>query len=162
MRVRHVGQDELHRLRQLRLQALLDAPQAFGRRYEEEADREPNEYLSWVMDGSTLVAEDDTGWHGLAVIQPDRQEPSVCHLLSMWTEPAWRRQGLGRMLVEAGVAWASEQKAGSVRLGVVEDNQTAIELYQHLGFQPTGEREPLRSDLAKWVVFMSLDLATDA
>jgi ribosomal protein S18 acetylase RimI-like enzyme len=159
MVVRRVREDELDRLKELRLRALLDAPGAFGRRHEEEAGRDPGEYSGWVKEGCTLVAEDDSGWHGLVAMAVDRDDPSQCHLLSMWTEPASRGRGLGRMLVEAGVNWARETGAARVRLGVVEDNWAAIRLYQEAGFAPSQEREPLRSDPSKCVMFMTREIA---
>jgi ribosomal protein S18 acetylase RimI-like enzyme len=162
MLVRRVREDELDRLRELRLRALLDAPGAFGRRHDEEAGRGPEEYRGWVTDGSTLVVEDDKGWHGLVAMLVDREDPSLCHLASMWTEPAYRGQGLGRMLVEAALSWARVIGAVRVRLGVVEDNWPAIHLYEQAGFEPTAEREPLRSDPTKSVVFMARDCAGDA
>lgn len=52
----------------------------------------------------------------------------------MWVAPAYRRQGLGRRLIEAVIAWAETRGAEGLELGVVEGNVPAIALYQKLGF----------------------------
>ena len=49
-----------------------------------------------------------------------------------------------------------------LRLGVVDGNSAAVRLYQQTGFEPTGEREPLRSDPSKTVMYLSLVLSEDA
>src|SRR5262245_6085870 len=152
MRVRAVRSDEVDRLRDLRLRALQDDPGAFGRRYEDEAGREPSDWLRWVTLGTTFVA-DDGGWHGLDGVVLDPEDASICHLGAMWVAPSQRGRGLGDRLLAAGIDWAREAGAASIRLGVVAGNASALGLYRRAGFEPTGEREPLRSDPTKSVVF---------
>lgn len=54
---------------------------------------------------------------------------------SVVTDPAFRRQGLGRKVVLAVLAWAKEhQGAAGACLAVVADNTPAIALYRSLGF----------------------------
>jgi ribosomal protein S18 acetylase RimI-like enzyme len=43
-------------------------------------------------------------------------------------------------------------------LGVAEGNSAAMRLYRRAGFEPTGQREPLRSDPSQPVIYMSLDI----
>ena len=55
---------------------------------------------------------------------------------SVVTDPAVRRQGLGRKAVSAVLAWAKErQGAAGACLAVVADNTPAIALYKSLGFR---------------------------
>jgi ribosomal protein S18 acetylase RimI-like enzyme len=55
---------------------------------------------------------------------------------SVVTDPAVRRQGLGRKVVTAVLAWAQErQGATGACLAVVADNVPAIALYKSLGFR---------------------------
>jgi ribosomal protein S18 acetylase RimI-like enzyme len=55
---------------------------------------------------------------------------------SVVTDPAFRRQGLGRKAVSAVLAWAKEhQGAAGACLAVVADNTPAIALYHSLGFR---------------------------
>jgi N-acetylglutamate synthase len=54
---------------------------------------------------------------------------------SVVTDPAFRRQGLGRQAVSAVLAWAQERcGATGACLAVVADNAPARALYQRLGF----------------------------
>jgi len=157
MQVRAVRSDELDRLKDVRLRALRDDPGAFGSRYEDEAGRDPSLWLRWVTGGSTFVAEDGA-WHGLVAVYLDGDDASLCHLGAMWVDPRQRGRGLGHRLLDAGIGWAREAGATSIRLGVVDGNAAASRAYRGAGFEPTGEREPLRSDPTKSVVFMARPL----
>lgn len=64
-------------------------------------------------------------------------------LISMWVDPGWRRQGVGRQLVEAVLSWAIKEGFGRVRLWVAEGNAGAERFYSSLGFRATGERQPM-------------------
>lgn len=156
--LRCVNDDELEQLKRLRLRALLDAPSAFGSTHAEESDGVPQRWQSWVTEACTFVIEDAQGWHGLAAVFIDASDRALCHLISMWIAPSHRGQGLGRNLLAAGVEWARKQGAHRIRLGVVEGNSDAMHLYRRAGFRPTGQRELLRSDPSKTVIYMSVDI----
>src|SRR5260221_9435592 len=95
MRIRAVSDSELVHLCEIRLRALADAPFAFGSTYEREKDRSPEDYLTWVTNGVTMVAEDDDGWHGLGCGRFDELDPSIAHVLAMWVEPKQRESKVG-------------------------------------------------------------------
>lgn len=154
MILRQVGIRELERLKELRLRALLESPGAFGSSYELEADRSPAWWRRWVDNGCVFVVEVERHWLGLAAVFLDGEDRSICHLASMWTDPGSRGLGLGRRLLDSGIEWARDRGATVVRLGVVEDNATALRLYRGAGFEPTGEHEPLRSQPSKTVIYM--------
>ena len=48
--------------------------------------------------------------------------------------PALRSRGIGRMLIEAGAAWAFERGATELEIQVHEFNQRARALYERMGF----------------------------
>lgn len=56
------------------------------------------------------------------------------HLLNVAVDPAWRRQGVGRALVEDVLAYARAHDASKVLLEVRASNDAAIRLYERLGF----------------------------
>ena len=61
---------------------------------------------------------------------------------SAWLEDlvvraACRGQGLGRQLLDAAMAWALARGARRVQLLADADNQPALDVYRHLGWQPT-------------------------
>jgi ribosomal protein S18 acetylase RimI-like enzyme len=160
--VRSVGEQELQQLKQLRLRALLDAPGAFGSSYADEVGRDDERWRPWVTGGCTFVIADDQDWYGLAAVFRDQDDDLLCHLVSMWIAPACRRRGLGRDLLVAGIDWARRRGARKLCLGVVVGNSPALGLYRLAGFEPTGDREPLRSDPSKTVMYLALDLSEHA
>jgi GNAT superfamily N-acetyltransferase len=158
MSVHEVGADELVQLKDIRLRALREAPGAFGSRYADELGREPAEWLRWVAQGRTFVIADEEGWHGLVAVVPDRDSPSIGHVISMWVDPSRRGQGLGGLLLEAAIEGAREIGAQSIKLGVVDGNVVARRMYEGAGFRPTGHAEPLRSDPSRSVIFLTRGL----
>ncbi|GGP21797.1 GNAT family N-acetyltransferase [Silvimonas iriomotensis] len=55
-------------------------------------------------------------------------------LFDICTDPAWRRQGLGRRLVASLLAWGAERGATQGLLQVVASNEAAVALYAGFGF----------------------------
>ena len=53
---------------------------------------------------------------------------------------AFRRQGLGRALIQNVIALAREQRGGRVFLEARESNESARSLYSQVGFRETGRR----------------------
>ena len=156
MEIRPVGPREAGRVRDIRLAALCDAPDAFGSTYEREVDRPLAAWAEMLTSGVTLVADDGVGWYGLVVGKTDPYDPSLVHIFSMWVEPAHRKTGVGRRLLDRVVAWAWGEGAGRVRLAVADGNEEALRLYRSYGFAPTGKREPLASDPSRQCAFFEL------
>ena len=61
-------------------------------------------------------------------------------LLRLAVEPAERRQGLGRQLVERGVERLRHESIKTCFLEVRKDNEPAIQLYNAMGFKRVGRR----------------------
>jgi ribosomal protein S18 acetylase RimI-like enzyme len=148
-----VRADEWKVLRDLRMRALADAPGAFASTLAEaqardeawwrEAARRSAEDEGWV----TFVCERDGRLIAMATgtFPVDREhaldDPAVASLIQMWVEPATRRTGLGRDLVEAVAAWAAEHDSAMLRTGVTAAEHRAVTFYESLGFRDTGRRE---------------------
>src|SRR5437867_3095831 len=123
------------RVRDLRLRALLDAPDAFGSTYAEEVEEDEEGWRAWTTGWSgaadqTLFAAEDEGWVGIALGVRWEEEPEVVHLYAMWVDPSSRRRGVGRALVEAVAAWARDLGIGRIVLRVTEGNAAAVALYE--------------------------------
>jgi len=148
MSVRRIGAHEGRRLRALRLQALADAPTAFGSTFAEEQARPTAfwERLAERAAGSDVRAifvwDEDGRWYGLVggIIEPDR--PQTVDLISMWVDPRRRGSGIGRALVDAVVAWAHGRGAARVELWVTETNEHASALYLRSRFVATERTQP--------------------
>jgi len=93
-------------------------------------------YQAWVaeVDGRVVAGG------GVAIVgfQPTPSDPAArrAWILNMYTEPAFRRQGLARRILENIVAWCREQGFGSVFLHA---SDAGLPLYQRMGFKPTPE-----------------------
>ncbi|HEU4629746.1 MAG TPA: GNAT family N-acetyltransferase [Gemmatimonadaceae bacterium] len=130
-------------LRALRLEALTEAPGAFGSTYQRELARTTADWQRWLAPGVTLLLEADGAARGLVAGVHDAQEPGVVHLMTMWVHPALRGTGAADALVAEHLAWARDAGARLVRLGVMAANERARRLYERHGFRLTG-RETVR------------------
>ena len=143
-RVVQLTRDDWAELKDVRLRALADAPDAF----------------SVVL--ADVVGLDDAVWrerltpeHPTYVVRergdavamaggfaPDDSPDAF--VWGMWTAPEARGRGHSSALLDTVVTWA--QGLGRVpHLHVTEGNDVARRLYVRRGFQPTGTWEPLRA-----------------
>ena len=147
MVIRPIRPGEWRELRELRLRALADAPDAFGATFEEES-ADPD--AAWQRrterpDGIMIVAVADDGrFVGLASGGPAEGFPDSAGIYGMWVDPAVRGQRVGERLIAAIVPWAEAQGYARIGLGVTIGNDAAVALYERLGFEDTGLRFPLR------------------
>jgi GNAT superfamily N-acetyltransferase len=151
--IRAARAEDWERLRDVRLAALRDAPDAFAVTLEAAEGQPQRRWEGWATGDewgaqvATFVEEPSEGAPFAAMATAARfpDEPDVAHLFAMWVAPASRRDGIGRALVHRVVSWASEHGAAEVRLRVTEGNDGALRLYESCGFVLDPEdREPLR------------------
>lgn len=137
--VRRLSPDDWEMLRDIRLRALADTPDAFGSTLEREHDLPEKQWrrrlvrpVMVVLDGERPVS--------MAGAFADGGRLQVW---GMWTEPGYRGRGHARTLLDAllGDAIASGQP---VSLHVNTTNAGARAFYESYGFVGTGELEPLR------------------
>ncbi|HTO73802.1 MAG TPA: GNAT family N-acetyltransferase [Gemmatimonadales bacterium] len=125
-------------LRDLRIQALTDAPAAFGSTLERELNRSPAEWARWLSPSATFLLEYGSIARGLAAGVRDEADPKLVHLMSMWLHPGLRGSGAADRLVDAVPVWATTCGANRIRLDVIQGNEPAIRLYRRHGLRPTG------------------------
>src|SRR5215469_9882379 len=102
-------------LRDLRIQALSNEPYAFGSTLERELARTTEDWQRWVTNGVTFLLFINDRARGLVCGLPDKTNPSIVDLLSMWVHPEARGSGAADRLVSAVKAWAAETGANQVR-----------------------------------------------
>jgi RimJ/RimL family protein N-acetyltransferase len=164
--IRRIRADEWRELRELRLRALLDTPDAFGATYEQESIDPEQEWIDWVADGAEggrafwAVAVDEVNGElgGMAFGSRHRDVPDGIGLFAMWVDPGLRGHGLGRRLVGSVVDWARTTERPRVVLSVNRTNATAIHLYEACGFAPTGTTHPIREGSPIVAISMALVL----
>ncbi|MGI8771140.1 MAG: GNAT family N-acetyltransferase [Acidobacteriaceae bacterium] len=64
-----------------------------------------------------------------------RVSPEAGHITQICVAPAWRRRGLGRMMLERCIGGLERRGLGYVSLTVTEANDSALALYQDMGFE---------------------------
>lgn len=135
--------------RELRLQALTEAPQAFGSRladWQGDGDREERWRDRLSIPGSrNLIATVNNKPVGMASGVPDPDDVSA-ELISLWVHPAARGQGVGDALIEAVTLWATRAGFEALRLAVTPANEYALKLYYRNGFRPTGDPGDVTDD----------------
>ena len=137
----------------VRLRALQDTPSAFGSTYAKESQLADSE---WVKRAGNMNGERSVGFLaidadvacGIAACFLDQADATQGHLISMWTDPRHRRQGVGRLLVNEILEWARQHEVRTLRLMVVCNKERAIKFYEQLGFARTGRTEPYPNDPA--------------
>ena len=165
MEARQAQAADWEALRQLRLRALADAPAAFASTLEEEAAYPVEVWRQRAQGGpaaANFIVHEGGLDIGLTAVFSEPDAPGRMHLVSMWVDPRYRRQGVARALVDQVVRWAADRRAREVILWVADHNTAASGLYERLGFRSTGARQPLPSNPALTESQLRLPLAGSA
>ena len=147
-------------LKDVRLRALTDAPEAFGttlaqaQAYSDAEWRTRARRFSELPPAAGCLAFADSLPCGMASAYPSEEDTHAAELTAFWVAPQQRGQGVGDAMVAFIVTWASVQGFAALRATVVEDNDRAIAFYGKMGFQDTGESEPFRGDTSKRIIVM--------
>jgi GNAT superfamily N-acetyltransferase/heme-degrading monooxygenase HmoA len=108
---------------------------------------ETGEYAGWLVSPASspdTVAAGAGAQRRRVLPHPKRQsdgrvvvaEGRHAIVLNVFTEPAWRRQGLGTLVMRHVIAWAARERLDALVLHASDEGRP---LYQRLGFVPTNE-----------------------
>ena len=145
--VRETVADDWQALRDIRLEALRDAPTAFASTYERETLHNEAHWRDRIARGGTFLAfiPEVSATEPAGLIGGYQEDPMTVELVSMYVRPRARGRGVGEALVATVIDWASNRNAACVHLWVTETNAPARALYGRCGFALTGERQPVPS-----------------
>lgn len=133
--VRRLGDEEWATLRDVRLDALRDAPYAFNSTLDDECRHEEPTWRRRLGEQAWFVAFEGARHIGVAagghLGEPDG---AVRTLRSMWVDPAHRGGGAADRLVEAVVEWASVDGASTLTLWALPAAARARSFYLRHGF----------------------------
>jgi GNAT superfamily N-acetyltransferase len=145
VRIRRVRPADAELLRETRLRALADSPDAFGQTLEAAQEQPLSEWQTAARQSSTgdrrawFIAErlpDEGGSpQVVGVVLGRRRPPDELMVFSMWVHPDERRHGVGRALIDAVEDWAVGWGATSTVLWVFATNEPAMLFYVRLGFR---------------------------
>ncbi len=113
-----------------------------------------------TQDWSTVLlaeAVGPAGWElrGFAIFWLVANE---VHVLNVATDTTYRRQGIGRQVMNAVLAHGRQQKCFMATLEVRRSNIAALALYTALGFRAVGMRPNYYTDDREDAVIMIMDL----
>ncbi|MBA3945841.1 MAG: GNAT family N-acetyltransferase [Herpetosiphonaceae bacterium] len=143
MIIRRLAQADVDAFRQLRLRALQEHPEAFGRSYEESIAAPPEHWLARLQPTPhdfILGAFEDTlvGMVGFRREQGLKEQHKGL-IWGMYVTSEASGRGIGRALLEQLLAEAQQQPTlEQIMLSVVTTNVAARQLYASLGFKTYG------------------------
>lgn len=141
MKLWRIGPERAAEWREIRLEALLLAGEAFGSRYEDWCDVPASGYEKRLDDARHFAAGAELG-HPLAVAcwqaGLDRDDPQRGWLMSVYARPAARGQGYSEAVLNHIAADARAAGMTSLGLHVVRTNVAALRLYRRLGYVDSG------------------------
>jgi RimJ/RimL family protein N-acetyltransferase len=144
--------------RDLRLEALVDAPDAFGETLAQAQARDEENWRSWWSDpdavGPRFIALVDGVPAAMCAIAFPEDLGGEPLLIAMWSSPKVRGRGAARAMLDACGEYCVRTDRPRLLLGVVEDNVPARTLYERYGFTATGGSDPLRRDPSKVLIWM--------
>lgn len=151
--LRRAGAKDWQSWRELRLQALSEAPYAFGSTFEEWQDapeqRWRDRLTSVPFNAVAYASGKPAGMVSVTQPAPD----GTADLISMWVAPFARGRGIGDAVVQSAIAWARERGAARVLLAVREANANAIGLYRRNGFHDWDGPAPEDSPCERFMVY---------
>ena len=139
--------------KEIRLRALEDTPLAFSSTYAKESQLSNDEWLKrserWCDAASIGYLAIDEGYGcGMVACYVENRGVPRGHVISMWVDAAYRRTGVGRMLMDALGEWARARGLCALTLMVTNVNHGAIAFYEQAGFRMSGITEPYPNDPA--------------
>ena len=153
VQIRRAHPDEWAAVREVRLAALADAPDAFASTLRREACRDEPQWRSRIAASPWFLAWRAGRPAGVVAAVPDQPasgpaaaRPCGWHLVSMWVSPQARGHGVADLLVGAVIDHAHAAGAPRVTLWVALGNARARAFYQRMGFAPTGRRQAYPRD----------------
>lgn len=96
----------------------------------------PDSFGFWLMGAADIPS-------GFVLARIAAEESEI---LTIAVDPAWRKRGAGRCLLEAAMAEAASRGAAEMFLEVAENNGPALALYRRCGFAPVGRRRDYYRD----------------
>lgn len=152
--IRRLSPDEWELFRDLSMQAKATDPAAFGDTIATIEARDEATWRAWMTEPFILVAEVDGVIAARITFRHDQEWDWIIN--GVYTDPAYRRQGLGRKLFDRVFDIAREKNIKTITLKVNPSQKAAVELYTKLGFKTIDTYHRDASGVDEYVMEYSL------
>lgn len=142
--IRQAQQSDAPAFRELRLEALLNHPEAFSADYALNQAEPPSYWTNRLQalgqDDMIYFAIHDSQFVGMCGIRRGNS-PKTKHsatITSVYVQSEWRGQQIAEALIAECAQWAKAKEVKLLKLGVVASNAAAIRCYLRCGFTVYG------------------------
>ncbi|MCC8366000.1 GNAT family N-acetyltransferase [Xenorhabdus sp. PB61.4] len=152
--IRVLGKSDVKDYRELRLESLYINPESFGATYQEESTKSEQEFITKITGSLILGAYLNNELIGVIGFQQNSNYKTL-HKGIIWgfyVKPGYRGLKVGEKLMDNLITLLKKSNVKKLSLAVVEENVSAIHLYEKMGFKVYG-KEPisLKIDEEKYV-----------
>jgi GNAT superfamily N-acetyltransferase len=137
--VRHCSVNDAPLLRAIRLEALLDSPEAYGSTYKESRTWADRHWQALCRQWNYYLGEHEGRVVGVASGGLNELHPGTRWLYGMYVSPSARGSGVADLLVNVVEKWARSEGADELYLHVAEPMARARAFYESVGFRATGD-----------------------
>lgn len=131
-------------LKEVRLNALHESPDAFLATFEEENQFDDGRWLSEFDRGSWLVGyENGRPISLLGCTRLEKSASAEFYLEYLWVSPECRQRGIAYRMLQHAVERLRADGVTTAYLWILDGNDAAARLYRRAGFVSTNEWEPL-------------------
>jgi len=156
--VRRAERPDWAALRAIRLEALLDTPDAYGSTYKTVVTYPEEQWREMIEHSLYFIAERAGRTVGMVSGGLNDQHPGTRWLYGMYVTPRSRGTEVAPSLVSVVVDRAKAESASELYLHVTSNVARAKAFYEKMGFAPTGERQAMQRDRRLTLVTMSKSL----
>jgi ribosomal protein S18 acetylase RimI-like enzyme len=158
--IKLLAADEWLTLREIRLSALHDSPDAFLSTYEREREFGEDEWRAEFNRGDWTVGA--IGKRSVSLVGITQELDAPVHeryLEYLWVTPEFRRNGIAFNMINVVLSRLKRSGVRTVFLWVLDGNEAAVRLYRRVGFVSNHHRQPLEAYPGRSEELMQLDLA---
>ena len=165
--VRQIRSHEWERLRDIRLEALVDTPTAFATTFAEAEAFPDSLWQERTGAGAAghdqitvlAVSGDRTVGMTVALGRPGNDR-RVVPIVSVYVTPRERRKGVAQRLLNTAEEWARNHGASRTSLWVEEENVPARCFYESIGYIRTLDRQRMPASPGTWEIRLEKYLRT--
>jgi ribosomal protein S18 acetylase RimI-like enzyme len=158
-KIKTLDERDWEKLRDARLEALQESPQAFMSSYVCERDYDEKKWRAEFGRGDWIVVVRRGQTIGLlGITRGPRTPQSECYFEYLWVSPGFRGRKYAYKLIRTVNKRLARSGVETVRLWVIEGNRRARELYAGLGFADADRRQPLPDNPERYEELMHISL----